>query len=63
MADDGVRAGADQLVVGADGGVETQVFAEGVRGGPGEECSEGKEDDTEDDAPVGWMQGPEMALP
>jgi len=63
MADDGVRAGADELVVGGDGGVEAEMSAKGIRRCPREQRGDCKEDRAGNRAPESGRRAREMAQP
>jgi len=58
-----VGAGADEFVIGAKGGLESQVSSEGAGAGPGQEDGEREEEDGEGNLPGCGSSGPEMALP
>jgi hypothetical protein len=63
VADEAVGAGLDEFVIGAQGGVEAEVSAEGAGAGPGQERREREEENRERDAPGCGGSLPEVALP
>ena len=63
MAEEAVGAGADEFMVGAEGGVEAQMASEGAGAGPGQKSCKREEEDGERSLPGCGRPGPKRALP
>src|SRR6266478_6650670 len=63
MTHEAIRSRHDELVIGAEAGINAPLASEGAGAGPRKENPEREEDDGENDLPGLRMAQPELALP